>query len=726
MLLKVHSKFTKLFKVLVVFIFVFFAFKPVFAQLTAPDLTGKTYDEKLATWLDYCKKANKVALEGSTSFTRLMFIDEAKKGIALCRTDDLKNLAQYQYIVGRVYQQLKQLDSAIFYLENAKENYNSTKMLKEEVAVMQFLNYAYYQTGKFAERDKIINQLKGKLNQTVDLRTKNSMFSALGEYYYDNAQYEQAIKYKLETIKILEKLILTKEKVRVDSGNLGIVNVQMAETYLKMKQYANALSYLNLNSKNKSMGGSKQTMANVYNNYISAYLGLNKLDSAKIAFGRLKKLVDNQTKFEEEISISNRLFAEYYLQNKQTDIALKFNEQAQLLAVDNGKIRPVIEKNFMLGKMAYAQGKYQEAIKYLNFALPNAYNLGKEDYAAINHSLALCYEAVDDFKNASKHFKIYAAMQDTLNNEASKQTIAEMDAKYHRSINEQKIKLLNIETDVKTNQLKEEKTTRWFLIGGAFLLLVALVAVYFSFRTKKRANLLLDKKNHELDILNDQLSGANQTKAKLFSIISHDLRSPVSQLFTFLKLQQASPNSFSEEERSAHQKKLMLSSTNLLSTMEDLLLWSKSQMDHFELDIEEVDILQLFNDSIASMQNQAEAKNLKIQIGEMSLKSVNSDENLLTIVLRNLLQNAINYSFNDSTILLNAGYHDSRNTYISISNRGTIISKEKIEELLSGQNIKSKSSGYGLLIVKELLFKLTAELEIKSNENLSEMTITFN
>ena len=93
------------------------------------------------------------------------------------------------------------------------------------------------------------------------------------------------------------------------------------------------------------------------------------------------------------------------MQNKQTDIALKFNEQAQLLAVDNGKIRPVIEKNFMLGKMAYAQGKYQEAIKYLNFALPNAYNLGKEDYAAINHSLALCYEAVDDFKNASKHFK---------------------------------------------------------------------------------------------------------------------------------------------------------------------------------------------------------------------------------------------------------------------------------------------------------------------------------
>ncbi len=90
------------------FLLVFlFGFVPSYAQLQEPDLTGKTYDEKLTIWLDYCKKAVRVAAEGKPSFNRLMFIDIAKKGISLSKEDDLKNLAQFQYIVGRSFQEIR-------------------------------------------------------------------------------------------------------------------------------------------------------------------------------------------------------------------------------------------------------------------------------------------------------------------------------------------------------------------------------------------------------------------------------------------------------------------------------------------------------------------------------------------------------------------------------------------------------------------------------------------
>lgn len=113
-------------------LFFLLAAAPVYAQLPEPDLTGKSYDEKLAIWLDYCKKSVKVAAAGNPSFTRLMFIDVAKKGISLSKEDDLKNIAQFQYIVGRSFQEIKKLDSAIFYLEAAFEKYNALKCIKKK------------------------------------------------------------------------------------------------------------------------------------------------------------------------------------------------------------------------------------------------------------------------------------------------------------------------------------------------------------------------------------------------------------------------------------------------------------------------------------------------------------------------------------------------------------------------------------------------------------------
>jgi signal transduction histidine kinase len=141
--------------------------------------------------------------------------------------------------------------------------------------------------------------------------------------------------------------------------------------------------------------------------------------------------------------------------------------------------------------------------------------------------------------------------------------------------------------------------------------------------------------------------------------------------------------------------------------------------------VQEIDIQSLFEESKALMQNQADAKNLKIEIGNLNLEYLTSDQNLLQIVLRNLLQNAINHSFENTSILLNAGYSENQKPVVSIVNSGAIIPKEKIDELLSSHNVKSKSSGYGLLLVKELLERLNAELKIESSENSTTMMIIF-
>lgn len=276
------------------------------------------------------------------------------------------------------------------------------------------------------------------------------------------------------------------------------------------------------------------------------------------------------------------------------------------------------------------------------------------------------------------------------------------------------VDLLNKENEAKNLELQQEKTTRWILISFTSLLLIAISLIYLGLRIKQKANLLLDKKIRQLDILNEQLMVANQTKAKLFGIISHDLRSPVSQWFTFIRLQQTNPGLLTEVGKNQYQQELLLSSSNLLATMEDLLLWSKSQMDHFTLHNEDIDIADLLTELMVQLQAEAKDKKLKLEVEKPDYQFVISDYNLLFTILRNLLQNAVTHAFPGTVILICANINAQQQPYISIINRGEMIPADRLERLVNEVDINSKPSGYGLLIVKDLSAVIGAQLNICS------------
>ncbi len=95
--------------------------------------------------------------------------------------------------------------------------------------------------------------------------------------------------------------------------------------------------------------------------------------------------------------------------------------------------------------------------------------------------------------------------------------------------------------------------------------------------------------------------------------------------------------------------------------------------------------------------------------------ALNSDYNLLLIILRNIIQNAIIHSFDDTEIVIELG-SNSEQQYISVINHGEVIPPSQIENLYSIMPVKSKSSGYGFLLIKELTEKLDATLCITSDE----------
>jgi signal transduction histidine kinase len=229
--------------------------------------------------------------------------------------------------------------------------------------------------------------------------------------------------------------------------------------------------------------------------------------------------------------------------------------------------------------------------------------------------------------------------------------------------------------------------------------------LYFIYRNKEKTNKILNKQNNQLETLNTELAVANETKAKLFGIIGHDLRAPVSQIVQLLQLQKENPQLLNEQSRIQHEARLKNASENVLETMEDLLLWSKSQMQHFTPQFVPVKISETVEKELNLLNQQIEDKNLKIsnELSENLLRK--TDENFLSIIIRNLLQNAIKYSDEGTLVLISA---DEQNIFIT--NHSSQANADGLNALLQNIKVDSKNSGLGLQIASDLAASINAKI----------------
>lgn len=649
-------------------------------------------------------------------------ISEGKTALKLTQPKEYEYKFIFNSAIGTGYYYKRDFKSAILSFEQAYDDAVQAKLIEKSLKPLGHLVSIYHYVGLQDKADLAAHKLKQITESTDTLKTKSDIYYNLGLYNQQQKfYYGIALSNFLKSVELHRPIVDTTRNLK-KKLDYGTKLMMVAEVYLYLKQPKKALEYLEEVKPFLNLSVIVDVAA--YGKFIRAYVLLNDKEAAIKYYQLLHKAAGNKPGKWSELVSSNLELSSLALRNKSYNEAKVYLDNADRQSkLDNAEI---LTSAVNLGYGDYYKDlkDYAQASKYYRIAEHGSAIYNKEQYASLLRSIAAVEMLSGNQADAYAYFNKYVIVSDSLNQRKISLNLAEMEARFQNENKQQKIRLLNRENEAKNIQLKQEKVTRFLLIGGAVLLLIALFSIYLNFRNKQKANLLLDKKNKQLDMLNEQLTGANETKAKLFSIIAHDLRSPVSQLFTFLKLQTSSKY-ISEEEKNKYQKKLMKSSSALLATMEDLLLWSKSQMEHFELDIDTVNIEQLFDDATSLMQNQAETKYLTLEVKGIAIPELESDQNLLTIVLRNLLQNAINHSFPETKILLSADFNDTGKPVISIVNHGTAISEHRIEELLFERNVKSKNSGYGLLIVKELLQKLNATLQIESNVRCTTISVIF-
>jgi len=221
-----------------------------------------------------------------------------------------------------------------------------------------------------------------------------------------------------------------------------------------------------------------------------------------------------------------------------------------------------------------------------------------------------------------------------------------------------------------------------------------------------------------------RLKELNEMKDKFYSIIAHDLRNPAGNMNSLINLILEDYDSMSEEQRIQLLHGLQSSSSNLHLLLEDLLQWSHSQSGKFRVNKQQVELHLKGNQIIQLNQADAQLKDIHL-VNEINEDTrVYSDPDLLGIVLRNLVSNAIKFTARGGRIVISAAiFNENQNQYlrINVSDNGIGMQAKKLENLFRiNQSVSTpgteneKGTGLGLLLCKELTEKQGGTIAVKS------------
>lgn len=398
--------------------------------------------------------------------------------------------------------------------------------------------------------------------------------------------------------------------------------------------------------------------------------------------------------------LSNYKKAEYYLQ-KAISLHKKKNDTLSLiLAYTN------------LANVNYEQYKDNLAIPYFE----KAYQLSKitNDFemkrkTALN--MAVVEENRKNLTKALSYRKEHERWKDSINNQQKIWDVAQFEKKLAVNEKEKQIKILETENKLKSSQRNN-------LIISSSLLILLLILGSFFYVQKSKSHKIIDAQKKELAFL-------NKTKDKLFSIVSHDLRSSVNlmQRSNSKLIRNIENENYNSLSTIANKNALIATTTyNLL---ENLLNWATLQTKSTYFNIESLELSSILKQIEFNYRPLFEDKNINFIIEVEQPTFIKADLDSLKIILRNLLDNAIKFTSTNGNIHCKTMIPEKDNTiYLYIEDNGCGMDTDTISQLLKETPLLNKKknqqeigTGLGIQLCKTLTAKNNASFNIESEIN---------
>jgi signal transduction histidine kinase len=266
-----------------------------------------------------------------------------------------------------------------------------------------------------------------------------------------------------------------------------------------------------------------------------------------------------------------------------------------------------------------------------------------------------------------------------------------------------------------------------FIFYGLYLIKKENTGYQFSILNKNRElhrvnleiekqRMVIEEKAGQLEQQTIQLTELNSLKNKLFSVISHDLKTPMYALRNlFSNMQQYD---LPPEEVKALIPDVVNDLNYTTGLMENLLQWAKNQMRSDIVHAKTIDVTHLANEVCGLLRLQAEAKQIHINCMLEDEVAVHADRDMIHLIFRNLLSNAIKFTPENGEISITAEEKGNM-VHVSIKDTGVGMDEETLQKLFneyytSKGTANESGTGLGLMLCKEFLAKNGGRMYITS------------
>lgn len=637
------------------------------------------------------------------------------------------NIAAKYNLLACAYDAMTNYPEAILYFQKSADGYHALNDAGFEGVNLNGEGTVYFNTGDFPKALQYFQRAL-KLAEQIDNKYDiGNNLSNIGMVYASMSDYDAALNnfYKVlktstnkETIAGVEQNIgsvymlqkkyhdalehLTRGHV-LDSARgayLGLNCKSLATIYLLLNDTGKALYYAEKGKEIAVKAEDKSVVSGIYTILGQLNIGQKNYPLALDYLYKAKVMADQAGVAEVQMDVAASI-SEAYSAIRRTDSAFIFYKK--YIALRDSMSNDEKRKQITRLSVGYEYNKREDSLKYQQ-------QLERVTYEQNQRlSSAQLVQQQQQLKLRQAALNLSDQQLSISRQEQQLQSLAfeKQQGEYSRVQKEKdnQLKLAAQQSRIQQLEIQNNQRTRLALLGG--LLLLGSIAVFSIMQSNLRK-----KANTQLTQSNQQLDEANRVKARFFGILSHDLRAPISNLTSYLHLQREAPEMMEANDRAKHQLTIENAANNLLSVMEDLLLWSKGQMTSFKPQIKSVPVLQLFDEIKKLIPHNTL---VEVVFSDPGLLAMDTDENFLKTIMRNLTANALKALNNhpNGKVEWKAWEADGKK-YLSVTDNGPGLTKEQLENLFSESSVTSAKTGLGLHIVRDFAQMLGQKIEVAS------------
>lgn len=564
-----------------------------------------------------------------------------------------------------------------------------------------------------------------------DYRISNLLLN-ISIIYLKLSSYDKSLEYALELFSMHEN--------KNNINRLASACNQLAQVYFRLKKITDAVYYyeltLGLDSAQldpKYRAAAFRGLSGIKKQEGSYTQGLIYAEKAEVIYSEINNLTG--------IASSLRARAELYKRLDEKEKALNLLERSLLLETELSNRWGEASSWIHIGELLYDDDIDRARVSFLK-GLDIANDLNAKSLQ-LNSHLGLNYLERHDgnSKKALYHFdKVFELIQkintDTINERIVELQILQETEKKEREIEELKrismiselelekqttqLNLLNKENTISALRLEQERYGRFFLIAITTITIIGMILLYRRYCYIRTLQSMLSERHAEIEEKNKTLEELNLTKDRFFSIISHDLRGPISSLSSLSSLLKEKLETSSIDQLRLYVDTINDASIDTHNLLNDLLEWAVLQLRDTDPIPGLHGVADICDNAVKNLEASANLKDIYIDVRIREDSMAFADKNMMLTILRNLIANAIKFTPQGGTIHI---YTEVENDMcvVHVKDFGVGIVKDDKEKLFKIDKVVSRKgtegevgTGFGLALCKDLVEKNGGRLNLVS------------